>query len=274
MPFVCLVGMQPMPLNQEDAVMPEDTIIDALKRNDANALRVCARAGPGTAAAIAGEIDQLEPDARFLAVDCLALMTTGEGGRALLEVTDSEDPMVAKEAADALSRHPGVNPGEILKAIPRRDDPFVRGRLYQVVGNSRDSALAWALGELVGAEDDEDAERSGRAALAKLGDKQERERLLRRLENADADEAIELTEDLVYVGDPRLALGLLPWLDRKDDVFRQGSDRQPERMIRMCDLAVWTAHSIGVSMSHPPAAIDIYDESTIADARYAIQRLR
>jgi hypothetical protein len=66
---------------------------------------------------------------------------------------------------------------------------------------------------------------------------------------------------------------MMPWFADERNVMRLGSDRGPERMSRMRDHAVWTAHRLGVKFPPQPEYLDNYDAATTARAMDAVKSL-
>jgi hypothetical protein len=76
------------------------------------------------------------------------------------------------------------------------------------------------------------------------------------------------------LGDVRFAKALEPWLAREDNVLRLGGDRGPApKMARMCDLAVWCAHLLGVKLPAPPDHLDNFDDATRSATVAAVRAL-
>jgi hypothetical protein len=121
-------------------------------------------------------------------------------------------------------------------------------------------------------EHDREAAEDGEVAMVKLGGIAEREAFLQRVRDTSPDDALRVSDQLLYLGDLKFARGLLPWLSDTRNVTRLGGDRQ-QRMARMSDIAVWTAHQLGVRFRISPEYLTNYPDSVTLAARSAIEAL-
>jgi hypothetical protein len=214
-----------------------------------------------------------DAESRELAAECVTDWNGAGAGSLLLSMTADIEPQVAAAAVHGLGRVTQLPPiSTILAEIPRRQEPFVRGQLYKLVGATRNSQYLDLLRAVVAGENSADAQRDARRALVQLGGQKERAEFRIRVAQAKPDEAMDLHEDLVAIADPRLAKATLPWLSNGTSVMRIGSDRSPA-MARMCDVAVWTAFMLKVPAPITPAHLTNYSPKVVADVAAVLSAL-
>ena len=88
----------------------------------------------------------------------------------------------------------------------------------------------------------------------------------------DPDDALKMQKIVVYVGNPNLTLGLIPWLDNNETVMRLGSDRQ-NMQARMCDVAVWTAHLLNIALPFETTHLRNFTPDEIESTRKIFERM-
>jgi HEAT repeat protein len=253
--------------------MYED-IISQLKSHDESVIDRCAVADDQLTRTIVGALGELDRDSRTLAAECLSMQGSPLAAAALLRLATDEELTVAVAAVDYLGGVVGHVPtADLLEALRNQEEPSLREKYYEFIGSRRESAHLEALRELRAEEDDPEAELAALVTVVQLGGEPERREFLGVLEEAEADDAVLLAEHLRRIGDARLLRGLLPWLTQQDDVFRLGSDRNPDEMVRMCDLAVWTAFGMGLPLDPPLTHIDNYPPETLSQATRLLQQI-
>jgi hypothetical protein len=253
--------------------MTNDQIIDAIRAHDWDVTSQGRGAPPSFGALIQAQLSGYDAESRELAAECVADWNGAGAGSLLLSMTADIEPQVAAAAAHGLGRVTQLPPiPTIVAEIPRRQEPFVRGQLYKIVGATRNSQYLETLRAVVAGENSPDAQRDARRSLVQLGGQNERAEFRIRVAQAKPDEAMDLHEDLVAIADPRLAKATLPWLSNGASVMRIGSDRSPA-MARMCDVAVWTAFLLKIPAAITPAHLAIYSPKVIADVAAALSAL-
>lgn len=256
--------------------MDVQAVLQGIRSGDRGAAALCRGASAPEADALViearRELPSLEEGPRGVVVACLKELTTAPAGELLLEMTDDDDLMVAAAAADALLRAASPPPAdEALAAARKRVEPFLRGRLYRLAGLTGDARTLKALESV--AESSVDAARDAQIAAVKLGGKEDRERFFERIETALPEQVLDLGDALDYVGDPKLARALLPWLDQTDDVVRLSPDNSPSpKMARMCDMAVLYARRLGIAVPGP-LELDNYPPQVLDDAKRLLSAL-
>jgi hypothetical protein len=251
-----------------------NTIIEKIQSHDESVIPQCVSAQNDVIKSILDAWPSFDMDSRMLSVECFASASNSASAFGLLELTMDDDINVANDAARSLMPLAALIPvRDIFDALKKQDDPFIREYLYRIIGDSKDANNVIELRDVVKNESDPDAAISGLVAIVKLKGEPERKVFMDILREAESDDASELTEKLIYINDRLLIKGLLPWLVRQDGVFRLNGDRDPDRMVRMCDLAVWTAHRMGIMFEPPLTSIDIYEDVILSQAHVLISRI-
>lgn len=225
-----------------------EQFINALRQHDRSILEKAQQAPPGLPRDIDQVLSTLDGEARELAVELVTRQDNEYAGIFLLRRTADEDVNVSTLAAENLGKIINKPKTEnILAVIPERRDPFIRGKLYLEAGKRAETGVLERLRQISASEEDEDAALQSLAARTKLGGQAEKQEFLAIVQKAEPDEALKIQDLLLYIDNPNLAKGLIPWLDNEEGVMRIGSDRQ-NMMARMCDVAVWTAHLLRVKL--------------------------
>ena len=253
--------------------MSDRQVLNALREHDYRAVGSVVDASPSLLTEIARALPQLDEEAREMAVGVVARGSSPDAAHLLLLLTADKSQAVSSSAANKLESSAALPSGrDILKAISRQSQPYIRGQLYLALGRTGESGTIDALRAQLHNEPDREAAQKGQVALVKLGAAAERDAFLGQVREAKPDDALRISDQLLYVGDPRLAKGLLPWFSDFHNVTRLGSDRQ-KSMARMSDIAVWTAHRLGVRFQVYPEYLTNYSDSIILAARSAVDSL-
>lgn len=253
--------------------MIDESVISAIRAHDRRILQGPPAATAALAPALERELPKLDPDSRMIASMYLARFNGPGAGAVLLSMSADANEQVAASAAKSLVSVADKPPGDtILEAVRSRRAPAVRGYLYLAAGNAKNPPGLSSFRSNAKAETDPDAGINAQVAMVKLGGDVERKAFFERIQRAGPDDAIKIQEQMVYVGDKKLAKALLPWLAKKDEVFRLGSDRQPE-MARMCDMAVWIAHLLDVSFQPQPDHLRNFGPDVLAAVKAALLAL-
>jgi hypothetical protein len=247
--------------------------LDRFEAHDWNTAAWFPQAPAETVTDLEKSLHKLDTEARLLAELFLIDKGGPEASALLLRMTGDDDEQVAAGAAQGLNSIADAPSAEaIIEAIPLRKYPVVRSSLYLTAARTGKKELLPAIRSLLQHESDGQALRDGQVAAILLGDSEERPQFMDRLRQANSRESLDLAEKLSLIGDPRLAKGLLPWLNNLAPVTRLGSDRNP-RTLRMCDLAVWTAHRLGVKFPMPSESLTNFDQPTLAAAEAALREI-
>lgn len=249
------------------------TYINALRQHDREVLTRAGQASPTLPADINAAIADMDAESRELAVELVALQDAQTAGKFLLDRTADNDANVALLAVDkasAVIHKPET--AEILEAIPERKSPVVRGKLYLEAGKRQEGYVLEELRKLAPAENDSEAKLQALAARAKRGGDRERQEFFDIVRKTREDDALQIQDLLLYIGDRGLAKGLIPWLENNEPVMRIGGDRQ-NMMARMCDVAVWTAHLLGVGFPFETTSLRNFSPQEIEAARKTLELL-
>jgi hypothetical protein len=257
---------------RENKKMSED-FLNALKQHDRSVLEKARQAPPGLPRDIDQSVPALDAEARELSVELVTLQDNEYAGTFLLRRTADSDVNVATLAADNIGKiinKPKTE--ELLSAIPKRTDPFVRGKLYLEAGRRGENFVIEELRRQATNESDSDAKLQNLAARVKRGGQPEKAEFLEIVRKTEPDDALQIQELLLYIDDPSLAKGMIPWLDNQENVMRLGSDRQ-NMMAKMCDVAIWTAHLLKIKLPFETTHLRNYTPEEIAAARKVFELL-
>lgn len=258
---------------KKDVTVSNQAIIEAVQRDDWDAISAVPPDPLQLTADLEHVMAQLGDEGSQIAATLASRYPSPETAHFMLAMARSTHMQAAVTAAMSLSSLPdGPSMIDLVGTVKHAADPIVRAQLYLALGRSTDAQALSALRVLLSTETDASAAVKGTAAAARLDGAAERTVLLARVTNASAENAKDVYDELLYVGDVRFAKGLLPWLDTLDPVTRIGSDTD-NRAARLCDLAVWTALRLGVKLPASGAKLANYDEATIAATRAALQQL-
>lgn len=242
----------------------------AIESADRSVLAANAHAPAGLAAELRQRLPQMKDPARVVAAQVLEKVDSVEGATVLLSLVGDRNLSVASAASRALRNSRNLPDGqEILRAIPAVGSAPIRAHLYLAAGKAK-APLA-ALRKTMAAETDASAKQAALAAAIRLGGDTERTLLAAQIRGAKASEVVPLMDLLVYTGDKRMASALVPLFDSSEPVMRISPDPE-SRMARRSDLAVWTAHGLGLVPQLRLTGLRRFDAATIAAARSACAR--
>lgn len=254
--------------------MSTQAVITSIRAHDFGVVSRAAQAGPDLADQLRTTKPPLDATSRQIAAAVVAKQNAAGAGNYLLAATGDDDVNVAAAAARGLPGVTDLPPAKaILTVLPLRRGEFVRAQLYYALGNTRSAESIERVRVLASTEADRRAAEAAQCALVKLGARPERAAFLDRVAGARPDRVVEITDQLRYIADVRLAKGIDPWFTNENNVARLGSDRGPEKMSRVCDHAVWTAHQLGVIFPPQPTHLDNYDGATISRALDAVRKI-
>lgn len=247
--------------------------INAVRTHDRTVIDRAGQAPPNLARELDEINSSLDAESREIAVELVARQDSQIAGTYILRRTDDDDANVATIAVEKLGvimNKPSA--AEIIGVVPKRKDPFIRGKLYLHLGKSTDAGVLEQLRQLEAGESDGEAKLQLLAARVKLGGKPEREELIGKIVATGPDDVLEMQGLMIYVNRPAIARGLTPWLDREDEVMRIGSDRQ-SMMARMNDVGVWTAHLLGIKLPFETTSLRNFTPEEIESTRKILQIL-
>jgi hypothetical protein len=250
-----------------------ESIIEGIRLHDESVVAQCANEQGVIVQSILDAVPTYDSQSRMLSVECISTQQTPAAALGLLRLLDDDDVNVANAAIQSLRPKAQLAPvNDVLSALKVQDEPYIREQLYLVVGDFQQDEAITELREQLKGEEDPDAALAGLVAIVKLNGAPERDKFMAMVQAAEADDAVDYSEKLLYIGDKHLAEGLRAWLPRKDEVYRLDSDRSPDKMVRMCDIAVWTSHLLGVAFIPPLTHIDIFEEDLLVNANFLMSQ--
>ncbi len=241
--------------------------LTAIEAVDRSVLSAKATAPAGLVAAMRPRIPKMKDQARVVAAQVLEKLDSAEGASFLLTLTADPNLAVAAAASRALRGAKNLPPGEeILQVIPKTGNPAIRAHLYLAAGHAK-TPLA-PLQQIAEKEADPQVRYTALAAAIRLGAVPERAKFAAAIHAAKMEDVVRLTDLIVYIGDKSMAPALLPLFDSQEPIFSI-SPGPNSRMARRCDIAVWTAHQLGLVPSLKLTSIRNFDSATIAAAKGA-----
>jgi hypothetical protein len=251
--------------------MSFEILIGRLRNHDWDILN----AQPDTSADVSARLERslpsLDDTARWLAASLIVKWDRPGAGETLLRISADPHLQVASEAAIGLRKvRDTADPEKILRVAPKRATGIVRGELYLAAGQLGSPEHLPALWRAMRRESDEEASLDGRAAAVKLGDPIERDLFRERVANATPGSVKRLISDLLYIGHWSHTVALDSWFGQMSPITRVGHDATP-RSARMCDMAVWVAHRLGIGFSGGSENLIVYPQETIDAARAAVR---
>lgn len=250
-----------------------EAYINAVKSHDRSVIGRAGQAPPDIAKQLDEVNGSLDAESRELAIELVVRQDNQYAGTYLLRRTGDDDVNIATLAVEQLAKivnKPAA--AEIIGAIPLRKDPFIRGELCLFVGKTYDSGALEGLRQLEANEKDKEARLRLLAARVKLGGRPERQEFVGEVAATEPDDAMQMQDLMIYIGDAAVAKGLIPWLDKKDDIVRIGSDRQGG-MARMNDVAVWIANLLKIKLPFETTSLRNFTDDEIASTRKILQLL-
>lgn len=255
---------------KENKKMSED-YIKALQQHDRSILDKAQQAPKDLPKDIDTAISSLDEEARLLAIELVIRQDNEYSGRFLLRRLNDASPNVASVALRGIYtviHKPSTD--DILVTIPAIDDPFIRGKLDLEIGTRKEEDLLGKLRAVAAKESDKGAKLQALAALVKLGGREEKSQMLDIVRATKPEDALKMQDLLLYIGNPSMANGLIPWLDNNTDVMRIGSDRQ-NMMARMCDVGVWTAHLLKIELPFETTRLRNFTPQEIEQTRKILE---
>ena len=254
---------------QAQPVDPADWL-KAIEAVDRSVLAPNALPPAGLVPALRTRLSRMTEPARALAAQVLAKVESPDGAALLLLLAEDSSPSVASAASRGLRDAKALPEGsEILRVIASRPSAPIRAHLFLAAGKAKTPLPA--LRQSIAAENDPRAKQAALAAAVRLGGDAERHALTLVVQKARAEEVVMLMDLIVYTGDKRMGAALLPLFDSSEPVMRISSDAD-SRMARKSDMAVWTAHELGLVPNLRLNGIRRFDAATIAAARAACAR--
>lgn len=244
----------------------------AIEAADRSILAPHARPPAGLVPELRIRVAKMKDPARVVAAQVLEKVDSTEASSLLLFLAKDVNLSVASAASRALRNAKSLPAGEdILRVIPTVPSAPVRAHLFLAAGKAKTPLPALRLA--IPAEPDSKARQAAIAAAVRLGGDVERQAFTLQVRRAKAEDVIELMDLLVYIGDKRMGAALLPLFDSQEPVLRISPDPE-SRMARKSDMAVWTAHELGLIPHLRLTGIRRFDAATIAAARAACAKAK
>jgi HEAT repeat protein len=225
--------------------MSPSQLVERVMQKDWTVVSATGSIGAAAAPELLAALESFDPQVRELALACLNEAGGPAARQGLIQSLRDANEGVRGAAAQYLRAHytPEDVPA-IQIELEHSPDPYVREHLALLLGTTSDAGLIPFLREHFDAEKDPGARWGFTLALARLGDKAGRQRLIGTLLKPDPIKVqVSAIRDLPYVNDPQLLQRLAPLLDDTRPAQNIGGSHRP-RYIRLCDVVVNVADQI------------------------------
>ncbi len=182
---------------------------------------------------------------------------------------DDPDGAVRETSVRGLLRQPGdTTTEELLASLRENPHDGTRVQVPLIVGLTGDGTAVEPLEAILEEEQDQVVAVNIELALARLGDAEQREELIRRLRDPRVGVRLKAVRDVAYVGDGTVAGSLAPLLDDRQEAFRTGVSTNL-RQGRICDAAVISLSQVfGAPFSFDVGRITaIFNDEEIEEVR-------
>ncbi|HEY3065956.1 MAG TPA: HEAT repeat domain-containing protein [Methylomirabilota bacterium] len=231
--------------------------------------------GPDAGSAMLPLLDDPDPEVRELALHVLNVVGGPVARQGFLKALKDRGDTVRSAACRFLHVHATrEDVPAILAEVTGSFDEYVREQMGLLVGKLGDANAIPTLERQLAAEPDAHARHGLSIALARLGERRARQAYLERLRADNPRQRAAALEDLLYIGDRRLVLDVLPLLDD----LREAVNVAPSAtryFIRVCDVAV---NVLDVLLQHPFSfkveRVRRYSAEELAEAKAVAARTR
>lgn len=224
--------------SREEYMVEFDNLNKAVLEGSDDALILAEEAGPPAMPTLHELLKNENPETRELALTCAVLTDDESIPAVLVEALWDEDAQVRATALQSLrSRYSG----EILQGLTAHlsnTDAMVRGGVARLIGRIDDPASMKPLHKQLGQEEDVEARKQIRLALARLSDEESKEEFAAQIDTPPAEGRYDVILNFEYINDKELAPRLLPALDDTSDAYDISHPEADHEFARVCDAAV------------------------------------
>jgi hypothetical protein len=140
------------------------------------------------------------------------------------------------------------------------EEYFDRAVYYKKLGRDGNVMLVPELRMYYQEEENSWAKSYALAALVKLRDSDSHKILMKEFGKVLVDDIDDFVAKIQYIGQKRIAIGFLSWLE-DEKVVRTLGHRQNAPSLRLCDYGVWNAHLLGVEVNPKPTHLTNFDNA-------------
>ncbi|WP_394845906.1 hypothetical protein LZC95_00400 [Pendulispora brunnea] len=264
-----------------------DDFVRAARAND-DSMRKNAKYAPrDLPQALDAASKTMSAKARWSAAGFLCEVDTLESNDVLLKMAADETYNVEIEAVNCLLEHeklPSVD--AIIAAFPRIQG--MHAMLYDILLKRPDATRLETVRKLVAKENKSDdwAREHGELAAIAFGGEEERRTFAARIAavlrplpedigrpRVEDRNVMNVSKQLILLNDKRMAKSLLPWLSNTTDINDCHSHFCPRVDTQVCDVAVWTAYRLGVTLNYPLTGLAHYYPLVLRDMYAALSAL-
>lgn len=185
-------------------------------------------------------------DVRELSVLALEKRPEPKGLALLLDALKDDDLSVQMVAVEVISKRPFSHIVSDLQHVLMEIEPEIQAEIVLLIGLADDKTQKDFLGNLLPKaqrQNEEELSQNIVLAMARLGDSEAQQQIIRKLQSEDVADQRDAIEDLEYINDAKLLVHLKPLLNDTTDAMDIG--KTPKNFyLRICDLAVLCVQKI------------------------------
>jgi HEAT repeat protein len=216
---------------------------------------------------LADMADSRKNSARMLVLDLASQYPSDGSSRAILSRLQDSDLTIRSIAGGLIASiaQKDLTP-TMFRLLDQALDLPVKAALARQIGMIGSKVDLTRLGTLYSSLEDTALKNDLALAMARLGDKPSRAKLIQRLSAADASARTAALRDILYVGDPTLARHFRVVLADRRDAFVISLPHDPVVAARVCDVAIQTLDAIGVKLPFATSPMRRFTEEQIKEA--------
>ncbi len=255
--------------NMQDGKTELKQLILAGRKNEANTL---ARSlGPQAGDVLLEASSSSKASVRLLALELAEANPSPGSCRTILGRLSDQNATVRSVAGNLIGQcSDHQNAPDLLEALEQHNEPTIRNALVGQLGAAGGPEQIPLLRRL---RSDPAVSDAASLSLAQLGDEEERQKLIRRLQDPDPQVRTNALRDCITVRDPKLAAWFGPALEDFRDVLPiTGPHEGPMVYARVCDFAVLVMAQLGYRFQFPVEFLErrppeqIREASKVVDA--------
>ncbi len=237
----------------------------ALQQNSSEAVSEAKRLGGNALPVIKKYAQDEDYQKRQLAVECAGVIKDDNAASILAAGLDDDNINVRLEAANAIDDNPipGVTDA-VLEKLENSQEDDLKEILALAAGKLPGEKTVEVLKKVQKTEEGRVSE-NAQMALAKLGDAESKEAIVKELSDPLPRTRYEALEKLIYIDDAALAVYAKKLLGDKSEALTIGTIRNP-KFRRVCDQAVDTiVFLLNLSVTFEVSVEKIYDDREIKE---------
>lgn len=207
-----------------------------------------------------------DPEVRLVAVNSLDAVDDPATIQALVSVLDDEYMPVRTRAVNTLwVRHNTAILPYLYESVKSNPYVMTRSRIPLIIGLIGQQSSLSILEEALEEESNEATMENIVLAMARIGDKDQQDVFVRRLDAQNVKERLKAIKDIVYINDREIGKLLAPLLSDKRSAYKVGKSANRQDA-RICDAVVNAASEIyGDPFSFEVSSQNIYTDDQLGE---------